>query len=145
MRHAKTSKHFLSSWIIPTSGEFADLMACPQKSPTLVKQRACWTMSIILPEIDLNPSDQATRKMTIETHQEPRKSNDDCYKDHLPNIDSAILHIRKVELNQRRGLSCDEKVETRSAASSNFGHLELGSTYQWSDSSSLSDPSSDSV
>lgn len=104
-------------------------------------------MSIIIPEIDfsLHP-DQ--RSMTVETKQETTESMD-SYQDHIASRDAAILLMRKAELNQRRGIttaaaavSCEEDTtEAESTMSSHFGRLELGSTYEWSDSSSLSDPS----
>lgn len=64
----------------------------------------------------------------------------DSYKDHISSKDAEILHQRKAKLNQLRGLTSEEGPEVGgSETSSNFGRLELGSTYEWSDSSSLSD------
>eukprot|EP00977_Amphora_coffeiformis_P010520 scaffold2476_cov193-Amphora_coffeaeformis.AAC.15 len=79
--------------------------------------------------------------MTLETSEKVSKPIG-SYKQFLTNEDQLILQLRKAELNHRRGLSCedDETDPSQSETGSNFGRLELGSTYEWSDSSSLSSP-----
>jgi hypothetical protein len=57
----------------------------------------------------------------------------------------AFLKVRKMELNRIRGVPTeDEKTDLVSEVSSNFGFLELGSTYAWSGSGSESASSSSS-
>ena len=92
-----------------------------------------------LSDVDLNAV--TCQRMTLETS---KKTTDPIgsYKQLLTKQDNVILQIRKAELDHRRGLSCDddETEPSQSETSSNFGRLELGSTYEWSDSSSLSSP-----
>lgn len=66
---------------------------------------------------------------------------EDSYKQLISNQE-AFLQIRKAEWNRLRGIPCDdEKAQPGSEVSSNFGWLELGSTYEWSGSESSSIPS----
>ena len=67
----------------------------------------------------------------------------DSYEQMLANHDAVIIKLRRAELNRLRGLSTsdeDHKTEAVSETSSDFGRLELGSTYEWSENSSLSSP-----
>lgn len=90
-------------------------------------------------EVDLNVA--PTQKMTQGAKEKGTESIGSC-KQLLTSQDTSILQLRKAELNHRRGLSCDDD-QTEPAGSevtSEFGRLELGSTYEWSESSSLSSP-----
>lgn len=66
------------------------------------------------------------------------------YEEMITNHDAVLLKLRRAELNSLRGISSDEDHKTEtisiSEASTDFGRLELGSTYNWSESSSLSSP-----
>lgn len=64
------------------------------------------------------------------------------YEQTLSKHDAVIIKLRRAELNNLRGLPTDEdqKTESISETSTDFGRLELGSTYEWSESSSLSSP-----
>ena len=76
--------------------------------------------------------------MENEESVKPAGSNEQMLSKH----DAVIIKLRRAELNSLRGLPSeeDQKTESISETSTDFGRLELGSTYEWSESSSLSSP-----
>lgn len=97
-------------------------------------------MSLILSEVD----SAKNRKMKVEGSSCSKEANREPfapYKQLLSNHDKAILQLRKAELNHLRGVSSSTDEDTEDVngdVSSNFGHLELDSTYAWSDCSDSS-------